>query len=157
MNNEHDIETLNNLIESTLDSANGYAEAAKDAQSGELNSLFRARSGERRTAASMLQQCVRLLGGQPEDEPAVIASSHRLFANLRNSVSSADSTEVADSVERGEAHFKTTLEDAMQDEKISPHTRTVIEDVYTSVRHGHVRTRLIKQALGAAGHASNRR
>jgi uncharacterized protein (TIGR02284 family) len=156
MNNEHDIETLNSLIETTLDSANGYAEAAKDARSGELNSLFRARSGERRTAASMLQQCVRLLGGQPEDEPGVIASGHRLFADLRISVSAADSTAVADSVERGEAHIKTTLEDAMQDEKISPHTRTVFEDVYTSVRYGHVRTRLIKQALHAADHSINR-
>lgn len=152
MNIEHDIETLNHLIGTTLDSANGYAEAAKDARSGQLNSLFRARSGERRTAASMLQQRVRLLGGQPE----TIAPPHRLFANLRASVSSADSAAAADSVERGEAHIKTTLENAMQDQQISPYTRTVIEDVYTSVRYGHVRTRLIKQALHAASHANKR-
>ena len=51
MNNKHDISTLNGLIETTLDSADGYAEAAKDAKSEQLISLFRARSGERRTVA----------------------------------------------------------------------------------------------------------
>jgi uncharacterized protein (TIGR02284 family) len=63
MNNEHDIKTLNSLIETTLDSADGYAEAAKDAKSEPLVSLFRSRSSERRTAASTLQNCVRSLGG----------------------------------------------------------------------------------------------
>ncbi|MEO5813577.1 MAG: PA2169 family four-helix-bundle protein [Rhodanobacter sp.] len=157
MNNEHDIETLNSLIETTLDSADGYAEAAKDAQSGTLNSLFRARSGERRTAASMLQQCVRLLGGKPGDGLAVDGASPRMFADLRARVSSADSTGVVDSVERGEAHIRIALEDAMNDRKLSPHTMTVIEDVYTSMRYGHVRTRLIKQALHAAGGQSTNR
>ena len=157
MNHEHDIETLNSLIETTLDSAAGYAEAAKEAPNAELHALFRSRSGERRTAASMLQQRVRLLGAHPVGEETAITSSQRMFANLRNRVSAADSEAVVNSVERGEAHIKTKLEDAMKDAKLSPSTLVVIEDVYTSVRYGHVQMRFIKRALHAADQAVNRR
>jgi uncharacterized protein (TIGR02284 family) len=150
MNNEHDIKTLNSLIETTLDSADGYAEAAKDAKSEPLVSLFRARSGERRTAASTLQNCVRSLGGKPEDDGTVLASAHRMFVNLRTSLTKADNKAVVDEVERGEDHIKSKFEDAMKDDEISPHTLSVIADVYTSVRNGHDQMRDIKQAFHAS-------
>jgi uncharacterized protein (TIGR02284 family) len=150
MNNEHDIKTLNSLIETTLDSADGYAEAAKDAKSEPLVSLFRARSGERRTAASTLQNCVRSLGGKPEDDGTVLASAHRMFVNLRTSLTKADNKAVVDEVERGEDHIKSKFEDAMKDDEISPHALSVIADVYTSVRSGHDQMRDIKQAFHAS-------
>jgi len=59
IHNDHDIKTLNSLIETTLDSSDGYAEAAKDAKSAPLVSLFTARATERRETASTLQRCVR--------------------------------------------------------------------------------------------------
>ena len=86
MQKDHDIKILNSLIETTLDSADGYAEAAKDARSESLISLFRERSTERRQVASTLQQRVRLLGGDPKDDGTVLASAHRMFVNLRTAV-----------------------------------------------------------------------
>jgi uncharacterized protein (TIGR02284 family) len=150
MNNQHDIKTLNSLIETTLDSADGYAEAAKDAKSEPLVSLFRSRSSERRTAASTLQNCVRSLGGKPEDDGTVLASAHRMFVNLRTSLTKADNKAVVDEVERGEDHIKSKFEDAMKDDEISPHALSVIADVYTSVRSGHDQMRDIKQAFHAS-------
>jgi uncharacterized protein (TIGR02284 family) len=150
MNNKHDISTLNGLIETTLDSADGYAEAARDAKSEQLIALFRARSGERRGAASMLQQCVRSLGGEPEDDGTVLASAHRMFVNLRTSLASADNKAVVDEVERGEDHIKAKFETAMQDEDVSPSTASASADVYTSVRRGHDQMRDIKKAFHAA-------
>jgi uncharacterized protein (TIGR02284 family) len=147
MNNKHDIKTLNNLIGTTLDSADGYAEAAKDAKSEQLTSLFRARSGERRNAASTLQQCVRALGGKPEDEGTALAGVHRMFVNLRTSLTSNDNKAVVDEVERGEDHIKSEFEDAMKDAEVSPDAMKVISEVYTSVRHGHDQMRDIKQAF----------
>lgn len=149
MTNDHDIKTLNSLIETTLDSADGYAEAAKEANSEPLVSLFRSRSGERRTAASTLQKCVRTLGGEPEDDGTVLASAHRMFVNLRTSLTSADNKAVVEEVERGEDHIKAKFEDAMKDEDVSPSTMTVIADVYTSVRNGHDQMRDIKHAFEA--------
>jgi uncharacterized protein (TIGR02284 family) len=147
MQKDHDIKTLNSLIETTLDSADGYAEAAKDAKSESLISLFRERSTERRQVASTLQQRVRLLGGDPEDDGTVLASAHRMFVNLRSSLTSNDNKAVVDEVERGEDHIKSKFEDAMKDKDVSPDTMSVITDVYASVRNGHDQMRDIKQAF----------
>jgi uncharacterized protein (TIGR02284 family) len=147
MNNDHDIKILNGLIATTLDSADGYAEAAKDAKSESLVSLFRARAGERRTAAHTLQECVRSLGGKPEDDGTVLASAHRMFVNLRASLTKMDNKAVVDEVERGEDHIKHKFEDAMKDSELSPHTMAAITDVYTSVRSGHDQMRNMKQAM----------
>ncbi len=147
MQNNHDIKTLNSLIETTLDSADGYAEAAKDARSESLISLFRERSTERRQVASTLQQRVRLLGGEPEDDGTVLASAHRMFVNLRTSLTSNDNKAVVDEVERGEDHIKSKFEDAMKDKDVSPDTMSVITDVYASVRNGHDQMRDIKKAF----------
>ena len=106
MQNDHDIKTLNSLIATTLDSADGYAEAAKDAGSQSLIALFRARSQERQQVASTLQRCVRELGGKAEDDGTLLASAHRMFVNLRASVTSSDNKAVVDEVERGEDHIK---------------------------------------------------
>jgi uncharacterized protein (TIGR02284 family) len=150
MNNDHDIKVLNSLVETTLDSAEGYAEAATDAKSAQLVSLFEGRAGERRRAASTLQQCVRSLGGTPEDDGTVLASAHRMFVNLRSSITSADNTAVVDEVERGEDHIKHKFEEAMNDNELSPPAMSAIADVYTSVRSGHDQMRDLKKMLHAA-------
>jgi uncharacterized protein (TIGR02284 family) len=147
MQNSHDIKTLNSLIETTLDSADGYAEAAKDAKSQSLITLFRERSTERKQVASTLQQRVLLLGAEPEKDGTVLASAHRVFVNLRASLTSNDNKAVVDEVERGEDHIKAKFEDAMQDKDVSPDTKAVITDVYTSVRNGHDQMRDIKHAF----------
>lgn len=147
MQNSHDIKTLNSLIETTLDSADGYAEAAKDAKSQSLISLFRERSTERKQVASTLQQRVLLLGAEPEKDGTVLASAHRMFVNLRTSLTSNDNKAVVDEVERGEDHIKAKFEDAMKDKDVSPDTKAVITDVYTSVRNGHDQMRDIKHAF----------
>jgi uncharacterized protein (TIGR02284 family) len=147
MQNNHDIKTLNGLIETTLDSADGYAEAAKDAKSPSLISLFRERSVERKQVASTLQQRVLLLGAEPEKDGTVLASAHRVFVNLRASLTSNDNKAVVDEVERGEDHIKAKFEDAMKDQDVSPDTKAVISDVYASVRNGHDQMRDIKHAF----------
>jgi len=144
--NDHDVKVLNGLIETTIDSAEGYAEAAKDTQSTRFTSLFQSRAGERRQVAGVLQRQVRSLGGKPDDDGTVLASAHRLFVNLRKSLSSGD-TAVVDEVERGEDHIKAKFESAMKDKDVSPSTLTVINEAYASVRQGHDQMRDLKHSL----------
>lgn len=151
MTHQHDIKKLNSLIATTLDSAEGYGEAAKDAHAGALSALFRTRSGERYAAATQLQQCVRSLGGKPEDDGTVLASAHRVFVNLRSHLSAHDNTAVVDEVERGEDHIKAKFEDALKDKEVSAEAMTAITEVYRSVRSGHDQMRDLKQTLHAAG------
>ena len=147
MNTDHAINTLNSLIATTLDSADGYAEAAKDADGEPLVTVFRARSHERRNVASTLQQAVRHLGGKPEDEGTVLASAHRMFLNLRTHVTSNENKAMVDEVERGEDHIKGKFEDGMKDDDLSLTTKTDINAAYASVRKGHDEMRDLKNAF----------
>jgi uncharacterized protein (TIGR02284 family) len=144
--NDHDVKVLNSLIETTIDSADGYAEAAKDAKSVRFTSTFQARASERQQVASALQQQVRALGGKPDDDGTVLASAHRVFVNLRKSMSSGD-TAVVDEVERGEDHIKHKFEDAMKDDDVTAPTRSVINGAYASVKAGHDQMRDLKHAM----------
>lgn len=143
---DHDVKILNSLIETTIDSADGYEEAAKDADSSRFTATFSSRASERHQVASSLQQQVRALGGKPDDKGTVLASAHRVFTNLRNSISKGD-TAVVDEVERGEDHIKAKFEDALKDNDVSPQTKQVITLAYTSVKNGHDQMRDLKHAL----------
>ncbi|MEV8518734.1 PA2169 family four-helix-bundle protein [Dyella marensis] len=144
--NEHDVKVLNDLIATTLDSADGYGEASKDAKSSQLASLFRDRAAEREQVVGKLQQRVAFLGGKPEDSGTVLASAHRMFTNLRNSLSKSDEA-VIDEVERGEDHIKHKFEDALEDGDVTTDTRAIIADANISVRSGHDQMSRMKHML----------
>lgn len=141
----HDIRVLNDLIETTIDSAEGYAEAARETRSPRFSITFQERASERRQVAARLQQQVELLGGTPEDGGSVLASAHRMFANLRKSLDNDNA--VIDEVERGEDNIQHVFEDALDDGDVSPPTRALIADTFQSVRLGHEQMRALKQAV----------
>jgi uncharacterized protein (TIGR02284 family) len=144
--NKHDVNVLNGLIETTIDSAEGYQEAAKDAQSQRYTATFQSRASERFQVTSALQQQVRSLGGKPDDSGTVLASAHRVFVNLRKSISKGD-TAVVDEVERGEDHIKAKFEDALKDNELTAATKQVISSAYASVKNGHDQMRDLKHSL----------
>jgi len=131
--NEHDVKVLNDLIATTLDSADGYSEASKDAKSSQLAGLFRDRAAEREQVVGKLQQRVAFLGGKPEDSGTVLASAHRMFINLRNSLSKSDEA-VIDEVERGEDVIKKKYEMACEDTDLPMEAKTVVTEAYVSVK-----------------------
>jgi len=146
MSNEHDIKTLNSLIETVIDSADGYSQAAKEADGSRFADIFRRRGAERQQLTVQLQGKVSALGGAPEDDGTVLAKAHRMFLNLRNSMSSDDTT-IVDQVEAGEDHIKHKFEDALRDREVSGSTLADIEEAYMVVKAGHDEIRDLKQAL----------
>ncbi|WP_439814931.1 PA2169 family four-helix-bundle protein [Zavarzinia sp. CC-PAN008] len=147
-NTSHDVDVLNDLIATTIDSANGYEEAAKDAESGRFKELFSARASERHGVAADLQAAVVAAGGDPKESGTLLAAAHRVFVNLRNALSSGDEAVVAE-VERGEDHIKAKYEDAVADTALSPQARGAITKAYASVRAGHDQMSAIKHSMNA--------
>lgn len=133
---EHDIKVLNQLIMTTLDSVDGYSEAAKEADNPTFKNLFSQWASERRQVANELQEQVRVLGGKPEDDGSMLASAHRVFLNLRDSLTKGDKG-VVEEVERGEDHLKAKYEDALDDDDLSQSIRPIVNRAYESVIHGH--------------------
>ena len=144
--NQHDIDTLNSLIETVIDSADGYQHAIKETETSRFSEIFARRGAERQLLTEQLQAQVRALGGSPEDDGTMLASAHRMFLNLRHAVAGGDQA-VIDEVESGEDHIKAKFEDAMQDMEVSTTTRTIIEDAYDIVKDGHDEIRDLKHAM----------
>ena len=134
--NDQNIKVLNDLIEVTLDSADGYREAAKDTRNLDFKALFERRSVERNRLTEKLQTEVRDLGGEPEDDGTVLASAHRMFLNLKHIVTGSD-LGIVNEVEAGEDHIKTKYEDALSQEYLSAPVRGAVSSAYEMIKADH--------------------
>ncbi|PTQ10891.1 hypothetical protein CLG96_10925 [Sphingomonas oleivorans] len=146
---DHDIRVLNSLIATTFDSIDGYREAAKDVGSGRFATIFTARAAERVEVATRLQAEVSRLGGEPENSGTALGAAHRVFLNLKDAVTGSDEKAIVDEVERGEDHIKRKFEEALADTDLSPETRAVIRETFTSVKRGHDEASALKHSLAA--------
>src|SRR5438270_478162 len=99
---DHAVKVLNSLIETTLDSANGYKEAAENTHEERLRTMFSERAQRRRELVGQLQQEVRSFGGQPEDDQSMMGKMHNKFVDLKNALTGGDEKAVINEVERGE-------------------------------------------------------
>lgn len=147
--NDTQIKTLNSLIETTLDSAHGYKEAAEDAKKPQFKSLFEQRSMRRKQLTAELQAQVRTLGGTPEDDGTILGAAHRVFLNLKNSLT-GDDTSVVNEVEAGEDHIKAKFEEALKRDDLTAPVRDAITTAYASIKSDHDQMRDLKHTLKAA-------
>jgi uncharacterized protein (TIGR02284 family) len=143
--NKRHIDVLNGLIETTLDSADGYKEAAVDAKNHHFKSLFEKRAMQRRQLTADLKVQVRSLGGKPEDDGTILAAAHRMFLSLKSSLGGSDQG-VVNEVERGEDHIKAKFEAALKEDLPAPVKEAVLQ-AYTSVKADHDQMRDLKHQL----------
>lgn len=139
--------TLNTLIATTLDSADGYRQAAEKADNERYRSLFLEFAGERERCVRQLQDEVRQLGGNPEDDGSILAAAHRSFLSLRDAVTGSDDRSVVAEVERGEDHIKNKYEKALESGNLTGSAEQTVRQVYQSVREGHDRMSQLKHSL----------
>ncbi len=145
LNDQH-IKVLNSLVEATLDSAEGYRDAAKDTKNLRFKALFERRSLERNQLTAELQSEIRGLGGTPEKDGTILASAHRVFVNLKNTVSGSDQG-VVDEVEAGEDHIKARFEEALRDRNLSAPVKGVVTKVHAVIEADHDQMRDLKHEL----------
>ena len=131
----HDIKVLNSLIETTIDSVDGYRRSAQEATNSRFSAAFLERASEREEIVSKLRDQVRRLGGEPADDGTVLASAHRAFLSLRDKVTGDDESVIAE-VDHGESYLNGKWETALQDNDLSAETRSLIQQCYSSVREG---------------------
>ena len=145
----HDIRILNSLIETTLDSADGYRRSAEEASNSRFATEFRQRATEREQIVTRLQDTVRSLGGTPEDNGSVLAAAHRAFLTIRDRATGSDDKSVLDEVDRGESYLNDKWQTALQDEQLSASTRSVLDQCYESVRSGRDQWAAINRNMAA--------
>jgi uncharacterized protein (TIGR02284 family) len=132
----HDIGVLNSLIETTIDSVDGYRRSAQEATNSRFSAAFLERANEREQVVSQLRDRVRQLGGSPEDDGSVLAAAHRAFLSLRDRGTGSDDKSVIAEVDHGETYLDGKWQTALKDGKLSAETRSLVQRCYDSVREG---------------------
>jgi uncharacterized protein (TIGR02284 family) len=145
----HDISVLNSLIETTIDSVDGYRRSAQEASNSRFSAAFLERAGEREQIVSKLRDEVRRLGGNPEDDGSVLAAAHRAFLSLRDKVTGSDDAAVIAEVDHGESYLNGKWETALSDEGLSQETRSIIQECYGSIREGRDTFRRLHEDMSA--------
>jgi uncharacterized protein (TIGR02284 family) len=144
---EHDVHVLNSLIETTIDSVDGYERAARESQNPEFRRIFEERAFERRRVLDELRSEVSRMGGEVEDDGSMLAKAHRSFLKIRDAVAGGDDKQVIDEVERGEDFIKAKYETAMRDDELSPTALQTVTRAYDSVKSGHDQISALKHGL----------
>ena len=138
-NQTHDVTVLNSLIETTIDSVDGYRRSAQEATNSRFSAEFLQRATEREEVVSQLRARVQELGGETQDDGSLLAAAHRTFLTLRDKVTGSDDNAVIAEVDRGESYLNGKWEAALSDDQLSPESRQLVQQLYTSVRSGHER------------------
>ena len=133
--NRHDIHVLNNLIQTSIDSADGYREASTEADDPRRRDLFGRRSFERQQVAEELQSTVRALGGDPAADGSILAKAQRAFADVKHALMRDDAGMIG-AVETAEEALRARFEKALEDSQISATTRETIRRAWTRVEAG---------------------
>jgi uncharacterized protein (TIGR02284 family) len=149
----HDISVLNSLIETTIDSVDGYRRSAQEATNSRFSAAFLERANEREQIVSKLRDEVRRLGGNPEDDGSVLAAAHRAFLSLRDKVTGSDDAAVIAEVDHGESYLNGKWETALRDDQLSQETRSLIQQSYDSVREGRDTFRRLHEDMSSTSGA----
>ena len=150
MFNDHDVTVLNSLIETTIDSVDGYRHSAGEATNTQFADIFRRRADERQQVVNRLRERVIELGGKPEEEGGLLAAAHRRFLSLRDAVTGSDDKAVIAEVDRGESFLNGKWEAALADKELSPATQRLLTECYQSVRSGHDQWESINKGINAS-------
>ena len=144
-----EIITLNTLTATLIDSVNGYNDAAENTDSDRFKEMFSTSADERNQAAEKLRAQVTALGGNAEDDGSFLGKTHQRFLDLKAAITGRDDKAIINEVERGEDYLKEKFELALSKGDLSPQSRTVVEEVFQSVRNGHDKMSQLKHGMEA--------
>lgn len=146
--NDRAVHVLNDLIETTLDSAHGYRKAAEGADNPEFKAMFSERAGKREELSRRLQQEVRSFGGEPETDQSMLGKAHNKFVDLKNALTGGPNDKaVINEVERGEDMIKAKYEKAVNDSDLPVDVRQKLTEAYQSIRADHDEISRLKHQL----------
>ena len=145
MSNDDVIETLNDLIETCKDGAEGFRTCAEDIKRSDLKPLFERAAQRCDEAARELQEKVVFLGGKPETKSSFAGSVHRRWVDVKSAITGKDDKAVLAECERGEDVAKMSYENALKKD-LPADIRMIVERQYQGVIAHHDQVRALEKA-----------
>lgn len=144
---DENIDTLNSLLKTTIDSVDGYENSAQELDSNRLREVFRQNASDRQDVVQRLRDEVRRLGGEPADSGSAMGSMHHVWEDLKGAVSGKDEEATVKQTESAEDYLKSQYEDAL--DNLTGESRQVVEQCYQTVRQGHDQISALKHGMEA--------
>jgi uncharacterized protein (TIGR02284 family) len=142
-----EIETLNTLTATLIDSVTGFRDAADNIESPALKQKFRNWADTRQRAVEELRAEVRRLGGDPRDSGSVLGQTHQRFLDIKAAITGRDEKAIVNEVERGEDYLKGKFESVRNEGNLSAEALAAIERVFVTVRQGHDEVSALKHSM----------
>ena len=143
MNRDDVIDTLNDLIETSLDGDAGFQSCADKAGNPALRMFFEQKARRCREGAVQLQQIVREMGGDPDRQGSMSGDMHRFWISIKSTIAGMDDHALLDACERGEDAAKESYEDALRQE-LPGDVRRIVENQYREVCANHDRVKELR-------------
>ena len=121
------MDILNDVLETLIDSADGYEKAAELAERSTFKEFFTRRAASRRGMVAAIRQEITQLGGTPESDGTILASAHRAFMNLRTVVQDNDEA-VIEAVENGEEYLRRKFDAALDEDDLSASAKALLRN-----------------------------
>lgn len=134
---DHAVHVLNSLIETTLDSVNGYRTAAENVRDPGLRSMFEQRASRRAQISTELQGEVRSFGADPKIDQSTLGAMHNKFVDLKSGVTGGSDKAVVDEVERGEDFIKAKFQKATEDDDLPSTARELVQRALGTIQSDH--------------------
>ncbi|QTD57379.1 PA2169 family four-helix-bundle protein [Parasphingorhabdus cellanae] len=133
MTNEKSISHLNDVLETLIDSSDGYAKATEVADREVFKNFFVRRSAARRAMATEIKAEIKQLGGEPENEGTILAKAHRVFLTISAALQDNDEAAI-EAVDTGEEHLRDKIEQALQTDELSVSSKAILSNFQGELR-----------------------
>jgi uncharacterized protein (TIGR02284 family) len=149
MDNDKVISILNNLIETCRDGQEGFKEASENATNPELKNFFRDASRDRVRFLGEIQQEVRTLGGDPENSGSTAGALHRVWIDIKGTLTGKDDGSILNEAERGEDSAMKAYEDALK-AGLPANCAAIIQNQFSEIKITHDRVKQMRDTKSAS-------
>jgi uncharacterized protein (TIGR02284 family) len=149
MDNKKVVSTLNELIETCRDGLDGFKEAAENVKNPELKSFFNNAATERAYCVQELQTEVRNLGGEAEKTGSTVGAIHRVWMDIKGTLTGKDDHSILSECERGEDSAVSAFRDALKEGNLPPNVLSIVERQLQIIQKTHDRVKQMRDAKSA--------
>ena len=142
------VEALQDLVQITQDSSDGFTEAAEVIDNEFLTKLFTEFAEQRKAMSDRLSGYLELNSEDADNSGSWKAKFHRWWLDLRGKLSGGDAYAVLAEAERGEDEIKAVYEDLIKQTTGNP-VNDVLHEQYVEIVRGHDRIRDLRDAYKA--------
>lgn len=130
------ISILNELIQITKDSEEGFRTAAENVKDSSLKETFLEKAEGCNQIVLDLQEEVLEMDGDPENTGTLLGAMHRGWVNIKGTLTGKDDHSILEECERGEDVIKAAYSKALESD-LPAHVRLLIAEKHQKVIKDH--------------------